>query len=187
MIMCPSWYTQKTFDPIRHLVDDKDVWTNGNKVDFTLIHNLIKSIQMRRKKQGQKAKRFLILVDDMAGTPAIHGNRISPFAHLSVQTPHLDASMIVITQQPTNVSPAFRDNAENIVVFPSEGELEIEWLKRCYQSLIMEEGMMKKIILKAWRGGKNNNDEWGQHFLFIQALPRKHSRFWIDFKKEIKI
>lgn len=185
IVMCPTFNTQKTFDPIRKLVDEKNIWTGGNKNDFSGIHRYLKTSQDMRIKRGLPQKRVLILVDDMAGTNAIHGGRFSPFAHLAIQTPHLNCSLIVITQQPTSVSPSFRDNCEGVMVFPSEGILEVDWLKRSYQSLMMEENQMQKIILSAWRGGRKDNEEWGLHFLFIECLPRKHSRFWIDFEKQI--
>ncbi len=185
IIVCPTYNIQDTFDPIRKLVQPCDVYTRATKEDFVLIYKSIKKIQEFNKSKGNAMQRILILVDDMAGTPALHGSRISPFAHLSIQTPHWSTSMIVITQQPTNVSPSFRDNAEAIVVFPSEGVLEVEWLYRCYSSLMMNEGDMKRIILKAWRGGRKDNQEWGKHFLFIECTPRRHSQFWIDFDTRI--
>jgi hypothetical protein len=168
-------------------VKSEDIYLVSDKKVFDRIFKTIKASQEKRIRENKKTEKILILVDDLAGTVTVHGSRFSPFANLSIQTPHWNTSMIVITQQPTSISPSFRDNAEGIIVFPSEGELEIEWLKRCYQSLIMETTDMKKIILTAWRGGRNDNEEWGQHFLYIECLPRRHSKFYIDFKYEINL
>jgi hypothetical protein len=163
-----------------------NIHTNCTKRDVKTIHQKIERVNNKRAISGHALRRYLVLIDDMAGTDVIHGGRISPFANLSIMTPHLDLSMIVITQQPTCVSPAFRNNAELIVIFPSDGDIETEWLKRSYQSLMMDSDGMKAIILKAWRGGKPDNSEWGKHFLAIEATPRSHTRFWIDFTKQIK-
>lgn len=187
LILCPTFHTQKTFDAMRHLVMQQDVWLGG-KNDIADIHRVIKVTQTMRAAKGQPSIRFLVVIDDMAGTQQLHGGtRVSPFGNFAIQTPHLNTSLIVVTQQPTCVSPSFRDNAEYICVFPSEGLLEVDWLKRNFQSLLMETGEMRSVILTAWRGGKNNNQEWGKHFLVIEATPRKHSLFWIDGEREIRI
>lgn len=186
-VVCPTWESQTTFDPMRHLVDPKDVYLTADKDTFTSLFRKIKLEQNLCLKKREPKKDILILIDDMSGSEAIHGGRRSPFGNLAIQTPHWNVSMMVLTQQPTTVSPSFRDNVENIFVFPSEGTLEVDWLKRCWTSLLMTKGKMEKIILEAWRGGRNDNSEWGKHFLFIQATPRRHSRFWIDLEKEIKV
>lgn len=178
---------QDAFDGIRKYVRPEDVYLRLDAATFKRITAKIFNAQKQSLKNTGKKIRFLVLVDDCAGSNAIHGNRQSPFAHLAVQTTHWSMTLIVITQNPTSVSPSFRENAENVAIFPSEGELEYQWLRRTYQSLAMEEDLMKKIITTAWKGGKRDNAEWGKHFLFIAARPRTHSRFFIDFKQEIRI
>jgi hypothetical protein len=91
-------------------------------------------------------------VDDCAGTKAIHGNGMGPFANLAIQTPHWNVSMVVVTQQPARVDPSFRNNAETIIVFPAEGKQEVDWVKDIRKSLLMKEGRMEEMILEAWKG-----------------------------------
>lgn len=185
IVVCPTFRIQETYDPMRKLVMENDIYSELNKDDFKNLFNQIKRQQTKKKNAGERYQRILILVDDMAGTNMIHGSRFSPFANLSIQSPHWNISMIVVTQQPTNVSPSFRDNAEGLIVFPSEGKLEVEWLKKSYESVCMAEGQLVELLRHAWRGGISGNSEWGKHFLFIQSLPRRRSRFWLDFEHEI--
>ena len=92
LILCPTYQTQTTFDPIRKLVYARDVWDGKGKKDIQEMEQIMDTTQKRRIKEGLKKTRFLVIVDDMAGTTALHGNRISPFGHLSIQTPHLSCS-----------------------------------------------------------------------------------------------
>ncbi len=187
IIVCPTFFIQDVFKPLHKLVLPKDVYESVTKNDFDLIYKNIAREQKARKLKGEPLQKILILVDDMAGTTALHGGQISPFAHLAIQTPHWSTSMIVLTQGPTLVSPSFRKNAENILVFPSEGQIDVDWLKNTFQSVVMEPDKIRQILIKAWRGGRHDDKEWGLHFLFIESPPRRHTRFWIDFDKEIRI
>lgn len=132
-MLCPTW-KQKTFDPIRHLVLERDVYTEVTKETFSRLSRELEVLSRR-----PNPPRVLVYVDDCAGTKAIHGNGTGPFAHLAIQTPHWNCSMIVVSQQPSRVDPSFRNNCENIAVFPSEGKLEVKWLKENYQSILMED------------------------------------------------
>jgi hypothetical protein len=187
IVVCPTFRMQSCFDPLRRYVKESDIHDCISVDTFKRISRDIFRVQKELSQCNSDSERILVLVDDCAGSNAIHGNRQGAFAHLAVQTPHWNTSMFVITQNPTSVSPSFRENAENVVIFPSEGEAECLWLKRCYQSIGMEADLMERIISLAWRGGREDNEEWGKHFLLIMATPRTRSRFFIDFKKEIVI
>lgn len=182
---------QKTFDPIRGYVKPSDVFTQITDRTFQSLFLTLKKSQESELDSTGKCTPICILVDDMAGCSALHGGRISPFGNLAIQTPHWNITLIVITQQPTAVTPSFRDNIENCIMFPSEGELEVEWLKRSYNSLMISNcekkrmEHLKAVTLLAWRGGHRHNKEWGKHFLGIHAPTRSHSRFYVDFKQEI--
>lgn len=184
---------QKTYDPLRNYVKPRDVYTH---IDENTFKNLAKTIEYQAerdmKHKGHKEP-ILILVDDLAGSRTIHGCRFGAFAHLAVSTPHWNVTLIVITQQAVSVDPNFRDNAENLIIFPSEGQLEVDWLTRAYNSLMLmaddkkKAELLKKIVLSAWCGGRSDNSEWGKHCLVIQATPRSHSKFFIDFDREIQL
>ncbi len=178
---------QDTFDPIRRFILKKDIHGQPNKDTFKNIFNNIAQLVVIAEKNGLPPQRTLILVDDLAGTGLMHNNRKGAFANLSVQTPHWSVSLIVISHRPTNTDPDFRNNAENIIIFPPDGEEEYLWLKRCYQSLAMENKSLLQIVTYAFKGGRKDSSEWGKHFLFIYAEPRSHSRFFVDFDREIQI
>lgn len=163
------------------------MYTHVNEKTFKIILNSIEAKARAAAKNGQPMEPVLILVDDCAGTRAIHGKRFGAFAHLAVQTKHWNISMVVITQQPSSLDPNFRQNAENVIVFPSQGKPNVEWLEREYQTVLMGESAMKQIAIHAFRGGKKDNSEWGKHFLYIQARPRHLTKFFSDFNREIII
>jgi len=193
IIICPTFLVQKTFAPMRDekrinsMIDPTDVYTEVTESTFKKVKNDIELKIKKANEVGGKTTRILILVDDLAGNSVIHNNRKGCFANFAVQTTHWNVSLFVISQQPFCVDPNFRNNCEGIIVFPSEGIDDLTWLKRAYQSLAMNQIQMKEILLLAWKGGKNDNSEWGRHFLFINSQPRRHTRFFIDFKKEINI
>lgn len=161
------------------------MYTHVNEKTFKIILNTIEAKARAAAKNGQPMEPVLILVDDCAGTRAIHGKRFGAFAHLAVQTKHWNISMVVITQQPSSLDPNFRQNAENVIVFPSQGKPNVEWLEREYQTVLMGDAAMKKIAIHAFRGGRKDNAEWGKHFLYIRARPRHLTQFFSDFNREI--
>lgn len=189
IVICPSFWVQKTFAPMHHLVKEQDVYPRLNKQTFKIIEQTLDARNTKAVLSGGRVERVLILVDDMAGNPILYGSRQGPFGHLAVRTPHLQLSMIVITQQPMFITPAFRENCEYIVVFPSEGIVELDWLKRNYESIIMKRNKVsiEDIVCFAWQGGRRDSKEWGTHFLIIESIPRQRSRYWIDFNKIISV
>lgn len=185
IMICPTFKSQKTFDPIRHLVNERDIITNPSKDTISLLLKRIEISQNRRFEKDEPREKILIVIDDLAGSKFIHGNRFGPFSMLSVQTRHWDMSMIVITQQPTCVDPNFRNNAEAIISFPSDGENDEKWLKVSYNSAIMAPGVMRMVLTKAWSGDKGDYSEWCKHFLFIFNPHREHAQFFVDFDTRI--
>lgn len=193
IIVCPTFLIQATYSLMRMdyriaaKIHPDDIHTSAGEGLFTKIANNIFKEYNESIAVGGEGKRILVIVDDLAGNSAIHNNGKGSFANFAVACTHWNTSLFVISQSPTAVDPQFRKNCESLIIFQSEGIDNIEWLKRSYQSLAMTEMDMKGIILLAWRGGLKDNSEWGKHFLFIFAEPRNHTRFFIDFKKEINI
>lgn len=187
IILVSSSSHQNTYDSIRKFIQRNDIHSNPHKDTFKNIFEDIAKLVRIAHNNGIPPQRTLILVDDLAGTGLMHNNRKGAFASLSVQTPHWSISLIVISHKPTNTDPDFRNNAENIIIFPPDGEEEYLWVKRCYQSLAMKNKSLLQIVSFAFNGGKDNSSEWGKHFLFIYAEPRSHSRFFVDFDREILI
>lgn len=184
---CPSWRRQKTFDPIRHLVKDEDIYDQPNDHTFEQLKRIVDAGLLKSHMTGTPEEKILIIVDDLAGSKTIHGRGTGHFALFAVSCTHCNVSLFVTSQQPKRTDPAFRDNAENIIVHCDYGKSTYEWLERSYTSLDMDANDMKRTLLQAWRGGRSDDKERGQHFLFIHAHPRRPKpRFFIDFDTELK-
>jgi hypothetical protein len=143
----------------------------------------IKSFAKVCKNMGYKIPHSVVLMDDLAGDSIIHQNRRGTFANFAIQTPHWNISVILITQQPSSVDPNYRDNAEHVIIYPSERADDYMWLRKTYGGY--KQKGLRDIITFAWHGGKEEDDEWGLHFLYVQAVPRKKTNFYIDFDQKI--
>jgi hypothetical protein len=186
IVLCPTWYIQKTFDPIRKFVKDCDVYTKPTDNVLRCIIVDLESKAHTCKQAGLCPMPTLILIDDMAGSSLLHGNRKGTFANLSIQTTHWNLSIIVISQQSTSVDPNFRDNTEHTLVFYSEREDDYTWMKKAFNSSVLGETNFKEIVKFAWSGG-GGLKEYGKHFLYIKACNREPTRFFIDWCEEIAL
>jgi hypothetical protein len=63
----------------------------------------------------------------------------------------------------------------------------VDWLLREYKTLHMDSDSMREVVETAWLGGRTDDSEEGEHFLYIQAVPRKPTKFYIDFEREIVV
>ena len=184
--LVPSFYVQSTFDPIRHLFRRRNVFTEPDQKSLEFIVKSIKDIANLCAKKGIASPKTTILIDDLAGNSIIHGNRRGVFSNFVTQFRHYNVSIIVISQQPKSVDPNFRDNVCDTIVFPTEREEDVNWMKGAYNSSILRnKASVDSIISSAWRGLKVGNDEVGEHFLYIHSQQRGVSRFFVDFNSEI--
>jgi hypothetical protein len=187
IIVCPGFHKQQMFRLIDHLVKPTDVYENPKAGTFKAIADDIATVNDYCIKNNKEPLRTLVFVDDLAGLHVLHGGRFGDFAHFAVGCRHMDASLIVISQQPTAVSPAFRDNVNAIICFPTRRSQDIDLLIKEYKGLQMDKDQMKATILKAWKGNvkeeESNEDEisMGKHFLFIALDPRKQAQYFSDF------
>ena len=184
--LVPSFYVQKTFEPVRHLFKPKNVFTDPDEKCLEYVIKTIKAISTSCAKKGIVPPKTLILIDDLAGKNIIHGNRRGMFSNFVTQFRHWDTSFISITQQPKSLDPNYRDNVTDVIAFPSEREEEVNWLRQSYNSsVVSKKRSVENIIATAWRGGRNGDEEIGQHFLFIHSQSRELSRFFVDFDSEL--
>jgi hypothetical protein len=186
IIVCPGFRKQEMFRLLDEFVKPTDIYENPKPGTFKAINEDIEIVTEFCKKQGKQPLRTLVFVDDLAGLHVIHGGRFSDFAHFCIGCRHMDASIIVISQQPTAVSPAFRDNVNAVIAFPSRRSQDVEWLLKEYKGLQMDKDEMKMTILKAWKGKvkkeEENDDSIGNNFLFIALDPRKQeAQFFSGF------
>lgn len=182
----PSFYVQATFEPIRHLFRRENVFTTPTELNMKTMIQKIKTIIEKCEEKKIRRPNFFILVDDMSGSSIFHSNRKGIFSNFAVQYRHWNVSWVIISQQPSTIDPNFRDNLSSTIVFPSERRKEVEWLEDSYNSPCFgKEKHMHQIMRFAWMGGKETNEEFGQHFLFIHSAQRGMSRFFVDFNSEI--
>ncbi len=184
--LCPSFHSQETFDPIRHLFKKEDVYENPKPSTFKKIVDDIKAFNEFARAKGERKPRTFILIDDMAGTNVIHGSGKGAFAHFSIQVTHAGCSTMVISQDPIRVDPNFRKNCENFIIFPSEAKYDMKWLEESFNSRVFSQHHdFTDIVYQAWTAGKGNN-EIGKHFLFISSQPRSLSKFFSDFDNQVE-
>jgi len=187
IFICPGFYEQSIFRCVDHLVKRKDdIYINPNNNTFSQIKDDLETVNEYCRKNGQPKVRTLVFVDDLAGLHVIHGGRFGSFPHFAIASRHCGASMIVIAQQPTSVSPSFRDNVNTILAFPSNRKKDIDWLVQEYKSINMTNKEMEDLVKKAWRGKElNDYTEIGKHFLFIIYDPRSTTQYFSDFDYSI--
>jgi energy-coupling factor transporter ATP-binding protein EcfA2 len=187
IFVCPSYYDQELFRLVDHLViRKKDIYHEPTNSTFDEIKEDILIVNAHCKKEGKPKVRTLIMVDDLAGLHVLHGGRFGSFPNFCVSARHSGTSLIVISQQPTSVTPAFRDNANCIIAFPSNRDLDIRWLIKEYKMPNMDAQRMKTLILRAWRGvdddgAEDDENNFGKHFLFIIYDPRTYTKYYSDF------
>lgn len=187
IMVCPNYERQRTFDPIRHLIQKEDVYDFVHPKTFKVISTRIRNNLKKCDTTKEDPEKILIVVDDVAGNSVIQGRGIGEFSNFAVQTKHWDVSLFVLVQQPNRVDTNFRGNVENVICFEDRGMTCYNWLKQTYTTLDMELSEFKRIVMLAWRGGRDDNKERGKHFLFIHSVPREGERFYIDFDNEINI
>ncbi len=185
--LCPSFHSQNTYDPIRHLFRKNDVFERPSVATFERVLAEIKSFQQfAQQKQLPKPKVF-ILLDDVTGLSISHGNGKGVFGNFATRVSHENTSLFIITHDGVRIDPNFRTSAENVIVYPSCGEKSVRWLIDEYSSPILFKGMdFKKAVVAAWEG-KEGRKGIGKHFLFIHHAPRELPRFFSDFDNEIKV
>jgi hypothetical protein len=181
VVVCPTFYDQDMFRAIDPLIRNphKDVFLKPTKATFKMILDQLRCFKATNKKDGKRVKN-LLFVDDLAGNPVIHGT-MSSFGELCIQSPHLDLTMICISQQFTAISPSFRKNISSLMVFPSTDEDEMKIIQRKYTSINHPKDCMKEMMQRAWLGHDNKPN----HFFFIFMTPRQELRYFSDFKFEL--
>lgn len=190
IVICPSFDTQRTFDPIRHLFKPNDIHMNPKEGKFKEIEREIKNFntffrdaQLKKGITKPRRARTLLLIDDMTGKNLIQGNGRGNFSNFACQITHLDCSLMVIAHSPKSVDLNFRRNAENFLVFPSESKDSLDWIVDNFNSPVLGKHRdVKDMILQTWKG---RDGKIGEHFLFIHSQPRKLSRFFSDFDHEV--
>lgn len=190
IIICPTFDKQSAFDPIRQFIDPKrDVFNatseSGENI-MTTIFNQLKEQQNVAISKKSKEPNTLILIDDIAGNKIVHGGRHGAFPNLAIMANHYNASMFVLSQQPKAISPAFRDNLEGVICFPTLKEQDRKWLYEEYNGCMLKQKTFMKLVKQAWKGpGNDHYNQFGEHFLFIVLPPRAAPRYFTGLTHEL--
>lgn len=184
--LCPTFIIQKTFDPVRDMFQKRDIHTNPTQQTLKMLLKDIVSTAHASAKKGLPPPPTLVFIDDLAGSSLIHTNRKGAFANFSVQVPHWNVIAIVLTQQPTSVDPNFRDNCENVLSFYSEREEDFNYLKKNHGRVLKCDYNFADVVNFAWTDG-GQEEEVGQHFLFVHSPPRAKTEYFVDWKCRIII
>jgi GTPase SAR1 family protein len=129
IIICPTWETQDIFRCMDDIVQiNRDVIQDAEENNpFQRIKGELIAMRKHCQKKGVRI-RVCLFIDDMAGTPILHGGLITPFSSLSTQMRNLDLSCLVLTQQPKLITPSFRLNSNYVISFPATTRNERDWL-----------------------------------------------------------
>lgn len=184
IVISPSW-DQEAYNPIRDLLkSERDLYEEPQKGMFLDIAKRLSKEKKLAKEKGISRPKTLIIVDDFSGTTEIH-SRFSGIANLSVRTKHLDVSLFVISQQPSQTNNAYRQNCDGLIAFPPTSRSGFDLLFSEFNSSMMDKRTFLKLCMKAWNGKKEDNSEFGTHFLFILIVPRAPTRYFCDFYYEL--
>lgn len=176
-IICPSFFTQKTFKNLRRKVAKENVLA-GHPTDKTF--EIIKKRILKYRKIDRNY-RFLLFIDDVSSDYSTNMGRKGNFASLSANAPHINLSIIACFQQATACSPAYRNNAEHIIVFPPADKSAYDIFVKEFNPYIYDK-IKSKLFLeevsKIWNKGR---------FVYISRIPRHPTLAFEEFNKEIKI
>lgn len=187
IMVCPTWKTQGIFRQLDHLVKpERDVIEDLQSDTFSIIMKQL-LVQVRHcTNNGLDPIRTGLFIDDCGSNNHIHGNRISKFGELSIQLRHLKVSSLVLVQNPKLVSPNYRENANHFIFFPCRRAEDIKWIENEFNSSNYSSQTMRRILKAGWRGGiEDDEEEFGQHFVYILLAARKPIRYFSDFKIEL--
>lgn len=185
MVASPTWELQSLFDPIRDMVkNEKDVFTQAEKGMFQKILKRLQKEKLLSIENNSPMIQTILLIDDFSGNRIVHSSS-SGVAELAVQIRHLNTSMIIISQQPKQTSNAFRQNCECLIAFPPTSREGFDWLLSEFNGNQFDKDLFFKICQRAWKGKRNDYEEYNTHFLFVLITARKPTRYFCDFNIEL--
>lgn len=176
--VCPTWYSQNTFQPLREVrgaFPKKNVFTDVDDACFDEIFERCTHLKAPS----------LLIVDDAAAERATHGGNKSSFARLCIAAPHLNLSIIGCFQKIATATPSFRYNAEALIAFESTGMEDVERIIEEFNPCPAHhnsKSITRAAIMQAWTGDR---------FVFIHReafhpnQPKPRVRFYSGFKHEI--
>jgi hypothetical protein len=121
LLVCPT-AAQDTFNPIRTLI--LKVFDSPSEDTYDLIYRLCSP----KSEKKLSPVRTLLIVDDCSADGSTNKGRKGAFSRLANNARWLNLSMIVISQNMSSISPAFRDNAEGLMLFHTMNKKERQYI-----------------------------------------------------------
>ena len=176
-VICPSFNTQSTFEKIRKYADEEDVYIDRPSDEMFL--------EIRNKIDEDLAeepnKMFLLFIDDLSSDSVTNQGRKGAFASLSTEAPHINLSIIGLFQQAKTCSPAFRNNADNFIIFPPADNFGLKCFREEQTPYVYDKEKAKKFEAEVSKIWENNN------FVFIHRPARINALSFKNFDTQIKI
>lgn len=176
-VICPSFYTQNTFKKIRQFADPEDVYTE--RPTDEIFQEIRAKIDADLEENPDKM--FLLFIDDLSSDSVTNHGRKGAFASLSTEAPHINLSIIALFQQAKTCSPAFRNNADNFIIFPPADNFGMKCFNEEQTPYIYDAKKAKEfsyLTAKIWE--KNR-------FVFIHRPARIKPISFENFDKQIVI
>lgn len=186
--VCPTHHSQKLFrrlDPYIH--NPSDVITKPRKNLWDNISQNVLDIYQNRVEKGKDPPHTVLFIDDLAGTKFVQDRGMGDFSNLMVQTRHRNMSVVAIFQQPKLAAYTLRANANVVIAFPSLRDADMDWLVTEYKNPSISKKDFQKLINHAWRGARNDDTEWGQHFLVIIIKARRFADYYMDWTYKLDV
>lgn len=87
------------------------MWSNN--LDLEEVLEFVK----KKQSNGEESARSLLIMDDCAGLSEMNTGRLGSLPALANKSRWMNLSIIIVTQNMTSITPAFRENAEAYILF----------------------------------------------------------------------
>lgn len=176
-VICPTFYTQDTYKPLRKRVLRENVITR-RPTDETFERIRKKILEYRKQ---DRAAKFLLLIDDVSADQSTNKGRKGAFASLSTEAPHLGLSIVCLFQQAKTCSAAYRNNSTDIVMFAPADQDALDCFRKEFNPYLYDRSKsekFKKVVTKIWDKNK---------FVYIHRPARQSVQAFEEFDKLITI
>jgi energy-coupling factor transporter ATP-binding protein EcfA2 len=178
ILVCPSSVSQSAFQCLLEHVHEKD--RHVTNASNELFQSILDSVRQEWN-DSKRQKRTLLFLDDIAGDSCTNQGRKGAFANLINESNHIGLSIIGIFQQAAACSNVFRDNAEDIIIFPPARKEDMKKVSEEFIPYQYDEEKKERAIEIAtyiWSEGD---------FLFIHRPPRDQPIMFKGFSVPIRI
>ena len=177
IVICPSFFTQKTFSNIVQFAAPEDIYIERpTEATFEKIR-----ADIQKDLEETPETRFLLFIDDVSSDFSTNIGRKGAFASLSTEAPHINLSILCLFQQAKTCSAAFRNNADNIIMFPPADRAALDVFRDEFNPYVYDKQKAKEfetIVTEIWDQGD---------FIFIHRPARMQVISFKNFDSEIRL